>query len=121
MKKDLTYDFEMEFSVRDYECDMQGIVNNSVYLNYMEHTRHEFAIKNGDSFLERTMKGEYFVVGRMEIKYITALKSGDRFVSKLKLEDCGERKKIFHQELFKLNEPRSAVSASVSVYKVAAV
>jgi acyl-CoA thioester hydrolase len=28
--------FASEMSVRDYECDMQGIVNNSVYQNYLE-------------------------------------------------------------------------------------
>ena len=34
--------FELEMEVRDYECDIQGIVNNANYLHYMEHTRHKF-------------------------------------------------------------------------------
>ncbi|MBU2223338.1 MAG: acyl-CoA thioesterase, partial [Gammaproteobacteria bacterium] len=29
--------FSVDFKVRDYECDMQGIVNNAVYFNYLEH------------------------------------------------------------------------------------
>ena len=28
------YIFETRMEVRDYECDIQGIVNNAVYLNY---------------------------------------------------------------------------------------
>ncbi|MFT5505662.1 MAG: acyl-CoA thioester hydrolase, partial [Gammaproteobacteria bacterium] len=27
---------EIVFMVRDYECDMQGVVNNGVYQNYLE-------------------------------------------------------------------------------------
>lgn len=36
------YRFRLDFSVRDYECDLAGMVNNATYLNYIEHTRHEF-------------------------------------------------------------------------------
>ena len=28
--------------VRDYECDLQGIVNNAEYQHYLEHARHQF-------------------------------------------------------------------------------
>jgi acyl-CoA thioester hydrolase len=36
------YIFETKMEVRDYECDIEGIVNNANYLHYMEHTRHLF-------------------------------------------------------------------------------
>ena len=39
MKK---YIFETRIEVRDYECDIEGIVNNANYLHYLEHTRHLF-------------------------------------------------------------------------------
>ena len=32
----MEYIFEYEFEVRDYECDVQGIVNNANYQHYME-------------------------------------------------------------------------------------
>ena len=39
------YIFETKMEVRDYECDIEGIVNNANYLHYMEHTRHLFLQK----------------------------------------------------------------------------
>ena len=32
------YIFKLTDKVRDYECDLQGVVNNSNYQHYMEHT-----------------------------------------------------------------------------------
>ena len=35
----MKYIFETRMEVRDYECDIEGIVNNANYLHYAEHTR----------------------------------------------------------------------------------
>jgi len=60
------YIYELEFKVRDYECDLQGIVNNSVYQNYLEHTRHEFLLENNLSFDKLHQQGIDAVVARIE-------------------------------------------------------
>ena len=41
------YIYELTMKVRDYECDLQGIVNNANYQHYLEHTRHEFLLSTG--------------------------------------------------------------------------
>lgn len=46
----MNYIYELEMKVRDYECDLQGIVNNANYQHYLEHTRHEFLTSAGVSF-----------------------------------------------------------------------
>ena len=46
----MNYIYELEMKVRDYECDLQGIVNNANYQHYLEHTRHEFLTSVGVSF-----------------------------------------------------------------------
>ena len=41
--------FTLEMAVRDYECDLQAVVNNAVYQNYLEHARHEYLKSLGAS------------------------------------------------------------------------
>ena len=93
--------FEQEFEVRDYECDLQGIVNNAVYQSYMEHTRHRFIKTVGLDFAELHAKGIDSVVARVEIAYKRPLKSGDRFVCKLALKKEGIRY-VFFQEIYRI-------------------
>ena len=75
------YIFKLTDKVRDYECDLQGVVNNSNYQHYMEHTRHEFLESLGENFGKMHEKGVDGFVSRVEIQYKTSLKSGDSYIS----------------------------------------
>lgn len=98
MKK---YIFELEMKVRDYECDLQCIVNNANYQHYMEHARHEFLESAGANFGELHKRGIDAVVAHVEISYKTSLTSGDRFVVKLNIAREGV-KLVFFQDIFRL-------------------
>ena len=71
--------FSVDFKVRDYELDMQGIVNNSVYFNYLEHARHEFLLAKGVDFAALARDKVNLVVVRSEMDYKASLTSGDKF------------------------------------------
>ena len=112
------YCFEYEMAVRDYECDMQGIVNNAVYQNYLEHVRHEFLKSLGSGFVKmHEEQGIDPVVSRIVIDYKISLRSGDRFVCKLAMAREGIRY-VFFQDIFRL--PDSAICAKARV-EIAAV
>jgi len=104
--------YELEFKVRDYECDIQGIVNNSVYQNYLEHTRHEFLLDNNVSFDLLHHQGVDAVVARIEMAYKTPLKSGDEFISKLYVTKEGI-KYVFHQTIFRKIDHKVCLKAKV--------
>jgi acyl-CoA thioester hydrolase len=106
--------FEQKFKVRDYECDIQGIVNNSVYQNYMEHTRHEFLLSAGLNFAELHEQGIDAVVARIEIDYKVPLKSGDEFVCRLDLSKKGSLKYIFQQNIYRLEDERLCAKGLVT-------
>lgn len=99
----MNYIFEEEFDVRDYECDLQGIVNNANYQHYMEHTRHQFMKTIGIDFAEMHNKGIDLVVTKVELRFKKSLRSGDRFVCKLNVKKEG-LKYVFYQDIIKLPE-----------------
>jgi len=111
------YIYELEFKVRDYECDLQGIVNNSVYQNYLEHTRHEFLLENDVSFDLLHQQGVDAVVARIEMAYKTPLKSGDEFISKLYVTKEGV-KYVFHQTIFRKSDNKVCLKAKVDTVVV---
>ncbi len=107
--------FDTEFEVCDYECDIQGILNNSVYQNYFEHTRHLYLKSTGQDFAKLHLQGVDPVVYRAEIDYKYPLRSGDSCISVLKTEKQGNLKVIFYQELYKLPEKKISAKAKVTV------
>jgi acyl-CoA thioester hydrolase len=109
----MNYCFELPLKVRDYECDIQGVVNNSVYQNYLEHTRHEFLEYAGLSFAKMHNDGIDAMVIRIEIDYKFPLKSGDQFICKLSTAREGNLKFIFFQDIFRLSDNKLIVKAKV--------
>jgi len=97
------YIYELEMDVRDYECDLQGIVNNSVYQNYLEHTRHEFLKVIGLDFAELFRQGVKAVVAKVELAYKNSLQSGDSFIVKLACEKKGI-KYMFYQDIYRKSD-----------------
>lgn len=106
------YIFELKMKVRDYECDLQGIVNNANYQHYIEHTRHEFLLANNISFAKLHEQGTDAVVARLTMQFKTPLKSGDEFVSKLYIKKDGLRY-IFMQDIYRLPDMKVVIKAQV--------
>jgi acyl-CoA thioester hydrolase len=113
MKQD-KYIFTLEIAVRDYELDSEGIVNNAIYLHYLEHTRHAFVTQEGIPFGSLTSDGLIPVVRRMEIDYHTPLRTGDVMLSRLWIERKGARF-IFYQDIFRKEDGAPVVNAVVTI------
>lgn len=94
------YSFAIKMEVRDYELDCEQIVNNANYLHYIEHTRHKFCIHAGMPFIELHKIGIDTVVRRVNIEYLSSLRSGDIFYSCLNVKRSGA-KYIFQQHIYK--------------------
>lgn len=100
--------------VRDYECDIEGIVNNANYLHYLEHTSHRFLRQAGLSFAEMHQRGVDAVVARMDLRYKSPLRCDDNLISRLWIEKQGIRY-VFHQDIFREADEALCLKATVEL------
>lgn len=108
------YKFEIQLKVRDYECDMQGVVNNAVYQSYLEHARHEYLLSKTGSFKELTDQGILLMVSRIEMDFKRSLTSRDVFNVKLRTERQGI-KLVFFQDIYLNGDNALCLKAKVEV------
>ena len=110
----MNYIFETRMEVRDYECDIEGIVNNANYVHYCEHTRHLFLQQCGLSFADMHAKGIDAVVARMQLQYKVPLRPDDVFWSRLNLKKDGI-KYVFYQDIYRAADEKLCFRAQIEL------
>ena len=105
---------EISLAVRDYECDLQGVVNNAVYMNYLEHARHEFLKDRGIDFAEVTRQGIHLVVVRAELDFRASLTSGDSFTVQTRFERDGRLRIVFHQQICRASDGKVMLEGRIT-------
>jgi acyl-CoA thioester hydrolase len=105
--------FSIEMCVRDYELDIQGIVNNSVYQNYLEHARHQFLHEKGINFSKLTQKGIILVVKSIKMDFKVSLKSNDKFKVEVETYKEGHLKLVFKQKIIRVSDNKIILTADV--------
>lgn len=91
----------IEMQVRAYECDFQGIVNNAVYMNYLEHARMSYGKAMGIDVVTLAKEGVIWVVNEARLQYKSSLRPGDDFEIITSTSVQGVMRGIFHQEIKK--------------------
>jgi acyl-CoA thioester hydrolase len=106
--------YSTKFVVRDYECDLQGVVNNANYQHYLEHGRHEFLISKGVSFYQLHEEGIDLIVTKVEIDYKYPLKSHDEFIVTVNIQREGNVRLVFIQDIYRLPDEKHVAHAKVT-------
>ena len=110
----MEYEYKLKLKVRDYECDIQGVVNNSVYQNYLEHCRHEFLLHSGIDFAELAKKNIHLVVVRAELDYRRPLKSGDAFWVGLNVKMLSKIRFEFLQDIYRSEDNKLILNGRIT-------
>ncbi len=110
----MSSEHSLTLQVRDYECDLQGVVNNAVYMNYLEHARHEFLKSRGIDFAEVTRRGVHLVIVRAEMDFKASLTSGDSFEVRTRYQQESRLRFVFYQDIFRQSDQALMLSAAMT-------
>ncbi|MDH3974117.1 MAG: acyl-CoA thioesterase [Deltaproteobacteria bacterium] len=110
----MDYSFRLDFKVRDYECDIQGVVNNGVYQNYLEHARHEFLLQAGVNFAALAKNNVNLVVVKAELDYKLPLRSGDEFWVGINTNKPSRVRFEFLQDVYRYCDNRLIMNARIT-------
>ncbi len=111
---DNNYQHRLSFKVRDYECDMQGVVNNAVYQQYLEHARHEFLLDKGIDFAALAKNNINLVVVRAELDYKRPLGSGDQFWVFSNVQRASKVRFEFLQDIYREKDDQLILQAKIT-------
>ena len=105
--------FELKMEVRDYECDLQGIVNNAIYQHYLEHARHCFLHQLNIDFAQLHREGLDAVATRIEMNFRQPLRPGDQFFVQVSARPEGRLRLLFEQAILHAKNRTKILDAKV--------
>ena len=99
--------------VRSYEVDVEGHVNNAVYVHYLEHSRTRAMEDFGIPFQAWLHRGLYIVVTRIDMRIHAPAFMGDELEIRVTPVELRLVKGTFLQEIVNLTRGNKTVTATV--------
>jgi YbgC/YbaW family acyl-CoA thioester hydrolase len=110
-------EFWLEIQVRDYELDPYRVVNNAVYLNYLEHARHEFLIAIGLDAARVAREGRSLALSEIHVKFRRPLRSRERCRVSVTVAEIRGARVVMRQAIARLPEGEPVLEAeAVAVF-----
>jgi len=95
--------YSSSLTVRSYECDSYGHVNNAVYLNYLEYGRMEYLHQISFDYKGLVAAGWYLYITHIDIHYKNSAYLDDVLFVEVTPVKLGAVSGTFHQTVRKEN------------------
>ncbi|MDZ7289638.1 MAG: acyl-CoA thioesterase [candidate division KSB1 bacterium] len=103
--------WETVIPVRSYELDFAGIVNNAVYLNYLEEARLDLLRQCNFDFFAMTKEGVLPVIAKATIEYKSPARGNDVLIVKGTIPKIGKTSLLMQYEIRSRNDDRLVAQA----------
>lgn len=105
---------EMPLRIAGYDIDVAGVVNNAVYVRWLEDLRTAFMAR-WISFEDCLAQGLAPTLARIEVDYRAALRMGDPVVGRLWFADVGRASGVIETEIRRTSDNRICAHARQTV------
>lgn len=106
--------FTTKLTVRTYECDQYGHVNNATFLNYLEYARVELLREMGYSLNSFQKMGLLLLVVKIEIGYKRPAYPLEELELSIEWTKRGKSSSVFHQQIRRTGDNQVVADAQVT-------
>jgi len=92
----------LDLTVRTYELDQYGVVNNAVYQNYLELARAELLAQVGVDTAAVARGGRALALSELLLKFRRPLVSGDAFQVRTHIAELTGVRAVFAQQVLRM-------------------
>ncbi|HDL17932.1 MAG TPA: acyl-CoA thioesterase [Bacteroidetes bacterium] len=102
-------------TVRSYEVDIYGHVNNATYLNYLEFARVQALQQTGKSFVEYVKENIFIVIAQANVTFRNPAFIGNELEIVSSVAKVGRSSLVLQQDIFNRTTNKQSIAAEITI------